>query len=386
MVTSSRFALAGLVMAAVTPVLALPVLAEEPFKPETVIVEETIAPGPNVLVATQEWHGASRINVFSADDFTFKGILSTGSMAQFTLSPDGKTAYAMAVYLKRISYGDMEAVLQVFDVSKASVVKEIALPPVAAMVGPFKNLLIPSADGHFVYVQNATPATSVTVVDVVAGSVAGEVPTPGCWGIYPSLSGGDFSTVCGDGTFLTVDLDDAGKAVGQTKSDPIFDPDTDPLFVHAERIGEALGFLSFKGDLVLVSDTGGKVAPVDRFSLVDGIEGGWAPGGFAVMAYAATPGILFATMHPDAKDGSHKDGAKEIWAVDVAAKRVLYRSVVEGVKSVFAVDAPAPTLFALNDDEGAVYRYSTDPEAKFAAKLVAEKEGVGHSTLLLTTP
>jgi methylamine dehydrogenase heavy chain len=38
-----------------------------------------------------------------------------------------------------------------------------------------------SADEKFLFLQNATPATSVTVVDLVANKFAGEIPIPVLW-------------------------------------------------------------------------------------------------------------------------------------------------------------------------------------------------------------
>ena len=100
------------------------------------------------------------------------------------ISPDGKSAYSQSSYLKRIMYGDHEQVLQVFDVATLTPTKEVILPNKAAMVAAYTPLLEESADGKFIYVQNATPATSVTVVDMPEKKQAAEVPTPGCWGIF----------------------------------------------------------------------------------------------------------------------------------------------------------------------------------------------------------
>ena len=69
--------------------------------------------------------------------------------------------------MKRITYGEAEMVLQAFDVATLRLVREVALPPKFAMLYPYGSMLAESADGKYVYVQNATPATSVTVVDVV---------------------------------------------------------------------------------------------------------------------------------------------------------------------------------------------------------------------------
>ncbi len=93
------------------------------FTPEEVGLKATIDPGPNVFVYQQEWKGAGSVAVYGKDDLAFKGLMTTGSMGMMLVSPDGKTAYTQSTYMKRITWGDIEQVLQVFDVATLSPVK-----------------------------------------------------------------------------------------------------------------------------------------------------------------------------------------------------------------------------------------------------------------------
>ena len=90
------------------------------------------------------------------------------------------------------------------------------------------------------------------------------------------------------------------------------------------------------------------------------------------MGYNAPNGIMFVLMHPDAKDGSHKDHSLEIWAVDVARKAVLYRSVAKGLNEIAVSQDANPVVFGVNNKTGGVYRFEVDPTARFAAKLTHE--------------
>ncbi len=351
--------------------------AEGEFVPEQITVEEKIKPGPNVFTVDQSWSGASRINVVGAGELDRKGNLSVGLVTQLTVTKDKKTAYTASAYAKRITYGPTEAVLQEFDVETMSVKREIAVSPKMAQVAPQKSLLALSADEKYAFVQNATPATSVSVVDLAAGKEIAEVPTPGCWSIHPALSGIKFSTLCGDGTLQTFSVSADGKFGAPEKSEKIFDADTDPLYVVGERAGDKLIFMSFNGNVYTISDKDGAAKLVDKFSITEGVEGGWAPGGIEVIAYNEPNDVLFVTMHPDAKEGSHKNAATEIWPVDMKTKKVLYRSVVEGVKSIAVTQTKVPTLFGLNDDEGVLTRYGIDPDARFAIKLTGKLEDMG---------
>lgn len=134
-----------------------------------------------------------------------------------------------------------------------------------------------------------------------------------------------------------------------------------------ERVGQDLVFPSFKGNLYRVSDSGKAPKLVEKFSVVEGIDGDWAPGGVDVSAYNAAHNVLFLTMHSGAQEGSHKNGAEELWAIDLKRKQVLYRSVVPHLASIAVTNGKQPVLFGLNEDSELI-RYAIDPQARFAAK------------------
>ena len=345
----------------------------DPIEPEELKVESEIAPGPNVFVVSPAWGGAGAITVLSADDLSYKGNFATGMTGQFFLGPDSAVGYTASAFPERITYGPIKAYLQKFDISTLKTTQEIELPPQMAQTMAQQPALVISPDGKWAYVQNATPATSVTVVDLKSGAVASEIPIPGCWGVYLAPKGSKFSSLCGDGTMLTVKLNSKGKLADQAYSDPIFDVESAPLYVHSQRIDGNLVFSTFDGTFVTVSDEGKTAKVLDSWSYTDGVEGDWAPGGYEIMAYNEPNGVMFVPMHSGAKDGSHKDGSEEIWAIDMKAKTVLYRSYAEHITHIAVTDdAEAPVIFGVDGHGGTVYRYEVDPTAKFAAKYTGE--------------
>ena len=349
-------------------------LAQEPIAPEELKVEEAIKPGPNVYVVSPSWGGAGAISIFSADDLAYKGNFATGMTAQFTLGAKGDVGYAASAFPKRITYGPIEAVLQKFDVSTLKTTQEVAILPKFAQTAAMQGALQVTPDGARAYIQNATPATSVSIVDLKTGALTAEAPIPGCWTVIPTEDGGGFSSLCGDGTMLTVKVGADGKPSGQAYSDKIFDVEKDPLFIHAQRVKGDLYFMSYKGVLYRVSDKGPAAKLVETYAITDGIAGDWAPGGYEVMSYSAPYGIMFVLMHSGAKDGSHKNPSEEIWAVDVAKKTVLYRSVAKGLTHLAVTQAKVPLVFGVDGHGGGLYRFEVDPAARFAAKLTNEIE------------
>ncbi|PZQ49913.1 MAG: hypothetical protein DI556_10700 [Rhodovulum sulfidophilum] len=364
--------------------LAQAAFAQDPIEPETLTVEATIAPGPNVFSLDQSWSGASKINVLAGEDLTNKGNITPGLQAQMALSADGKTLYTMSNYPKRIISGPTESVVAEWDVDTLSLKREIIVPSKAAMVES-QPAMLSLADGEkYLLVQNATPATSVTVVDLAAGAPIAEVPTPGCWGAIPAATGMSFLSLCGDGSLQVSAVAADGAIAEPVKVAGVFDPDADALFTNPARAGDDLLFASFGGNITRVTFKDGAATVAETFPMGPGVEG-WAPGGSEVIAYHPETGVAFVLMHPDAAEGSHKDPAKEIWAIDVAGKTLLYRSVAHDEKSIAVSKSSPPVLFTASDDEATVNRYEVDPEAKSAAKLTATAEDMGGFVALVAT-
>ena len=351
-----------------------------PIEPETVEVLKEITPGPNVYITARDGGGGA-IYIFDQEG-TYKGDLPTGKYMQFKPSKDGKTGYLTTIYYERISHGPAKAYFQAYDLITLALKSEVEIPSHIAPSGTDTHMLSTSTDEKFAYVQNATPATSITVVNIAENKVASEVPIPGCWGAYPAQQGYKFTSLCGDGTVITVTLSETGELASKAISAKLFDPEGDPLFTHAERSGEDLVFVSYGGSVYRISDKGEKAAVVDKFSFVDGAEGGWAPGGHELIAYNRAHNMLFVLMHSESYDGSHKDDAEEVWAIDLGQKRALYKSAAKGVSNIAATPGAAPKLFAMGEDDMLVI-YETDPEAKFAAKPVKETD-VGTGGFIIT--
>lgn len=382
---SALLGAACLVGAVAGPASALAQDAE--FVPEHATAKETMDPGPNVFVNMQNWRGGpSAVYMYSANDLTLKGSVSGGAQSHFTASKDGKTIYLVSGFYPRISSGAGEHVLQIFDVATNRLQKEIVLPYKVTQYTDDRALLQLSADERFLYVQNATPATSVTVVDLSKGKVVQEVPSPGCYGIYPATKGYSYSAICNDGTFTTFALGADGTTFESKKSDKIFDPDADPIYLASERAEGDLLFISYHANVYRLSDSEGVVKPVSVTPIAAGVDGNWGTSGYSVVTYNDANGILFVPMAPDHHDGSHYHAAKEVWAYDLKKKELLYRSNVDGLNAVYVTDDALPVLYGLSIDQNKVYKYEVDPGARFAAKKVAEHADFGFATTLASSP
>lgn len=356
--------------------------APAPIEPEILTVEETIPEGPNLFALDGSWNGASNVYILGLDDLAMKGNLSPGLQANMVLTADGSTLYTSSNYNTRIVYGPTTSVIHEFDVATASITREIEVPAKLAMVEPQPGLLTLSADERYLLAMNATPATSVTVVDLEAGAVIAEIPTPGCWLILPAVDGPKFTTVCGDGTLASYTWAEDGTFSEPARSEVIFDPDADALFTNPARMGSTLVFASFTGNLYVVDDSADVPVLSETIAMTDGIDGEWAPAGSEVIVGHEASGTVYVLMHPDAYEGSHKDPSTEIWAYDLTNDALLYRSNSNGDFSLMLAQTEVPMLYGT--DGASVFQYEIDPTARYAARLVNTYADVGSIGLMVT--
>jgi methylamine dehydrogenase heavy chain len=318
-----------------------------------------------------------RLYILNADDLKFLGLIGTGFAGMMYLPHHEGEIYVATTYYSKLSRGDRLDLLEVYDASTLDLKGEIDLPKIRAQALNYRPLMQGSADDRFVFVQNATPATSITVVDMNAKAATAEISNDGCYGTYPAAGNPlRFSTICGDGTFGTYTLAADGKSAERKASAKLFDTAKDALFLHAERDGDTWLFVSFGGTVYRVNLEGETAQLVETFPLNQGIEGNWRPGGYQPTAYHPGSGVLFVLMHPNGAEGSHKNPAEEIWAFDVKGKRLLSRSPTKPATSLTVATADAPTLFAIDPIDATVIRYAADPAANFAlTETATEKVG-----------
>jgi methylamine dehydrogenase heavy chain len=347
--------------------------AQEPLKPEEVTTATIPAGTPKLFVIDLAFGHIvdGRVHVLNADTLEYLGVIGSAFLGQVYV-PEGKDElYISTTYLERLSRGKRTDVLETYDTSTLSAKgEEIRLADTRAMAVNYRPMMHGSADGRWMFVQNASPATSISVVDMKKGSQTAEIQNAGCYGIYPVAGNSlKFATMCGDGTFGLYVMNEDGTAAERKASEKIFDADTDALFIHGDRAGNDWLFVSFKGDLYRVNFDGDTARLVEKSTIA---TEGWRPSAYQTHDYVPTTGTIFVLMHPKGAEGSHKNPAEEIWAYDVKGKRLLSRSPTKTAFAIVASDAASPVVYAINLVESKVHRYTTDPANGFRLTAAGE--------------
>ncbi|MCD6681822.1 MAG: amine dehydrogenase [Burkholderiaceae bacterium] len=323
-----------------------------------------------------------RLHVVDVDAARYVGQIPLAYAGQAVLSPDRKRIYVSTTYYPRLWRGTRADVIDIWDAETLSFIGEIPIPERRAQALNYKGLLSVSPDSHWLYVQNATPASSISIVDLRERRLASEVANSGCWLALPVPSAPNrFATLCGDGTMETITLDERGALASRARSERFFDADVDPIFVHAETIGDRFFFVSFLGKVYEVDLSTETPRAVGSWSLVGAADAkkAWRPGGYQLFAIHAKSGRMYVLMHPEGQEGSHKNPAAEIWAFDLAAKKRIARIPGNNAISVTAIQGGAPRLVALD----AMTMGLVLIDAGDKPRVVQRMDGVGEASTLI---
>jgi methylamine dehydrogenase heavy chain len=325
-----------------------------------------------------------RINVLDGRNGKYAGVIDGGFAGHFTPSPDGKQLYVAATYLTRHTHGERHDVVEIYDADTLRMTGDVELPPKRAQSAYQQTLTRPSFDGHYLFVQNATPATSVSVVDVQSKKFVAEVPTAGCWGIYPSSTEAlRFSMLCGDGKLATVTLDEGGKVTQRAVSTKFFDSGSDPVFTATVAQGGHYYFVSFTGTLHRADLRGAQ--PVlegsSPFVTAEDRKAGWRPGGYQLLALDAQRGRLLVGMHPKGAEGSHKNPAQEVWALDLASGKRLARNKVANAIALTVAKGGTQYLYAIDGTTNKLVAYELP-----GMRQVFVSQPVGEAPLQVDAP
>jgi methylamine dehydrogenase heavy chain len=309
-------------------------------------------PGPHWMwVNDIVFHHMADGKAFLVDGDSGKmlGMLSTGFGFNGVVMPGNRSAIVSPeIYFSRGTRGTRTDVVTLYDPRTLAPIAEIGIPPKRASHMPMLGNAAVTDDDRFLVIYNFTPAQSVSVVDLKTRKLVGEIDTAGCALVYPTGPRSFFS-LCGDGTALTVRLDDSGKSVAKARTAKLFDPVKDPVTEKGVRRGDTWYFASFSGDVVPVQTSANQTRPGARWSLLDDTDrkASWRPGGMQHLAMHQATGKLYSLMHVG-REWSQKDPGTEVWVYDVAARKRERRIKLADPATSIAITQDAnPLLFSI---------------------------------------
>ena len=332
-------------------------------------------PIPNVAVLPSDypdnWIFAHDVNFASlltgqvvvldiaADTKEYKGSLDASQFGTFIQSAKRDELYIGETFYSRGTRGDRTDVVTIYDKATLKRIDEIVLPGgkrAQIVINKFAMQLID--EDRYLLVLNFTPAISVTVIDIEKREVLSEIPIGGCNMIYPSGKRG-FSSLCGDGTLMSVSLDKQGNIVDRTRSDVFFNPDEDPIFDKPVYLDGTAFFPSFEGKMqpIEMSKT---PTILPTWSLVDSqaAKENWRPSGWQIIS--GNDGLLYVLMQKNGFPGSHKSGGEEVWVFDPSQKKRIRRILLNSPGFSIEVTPGKSPLLAVTGTDMSIWIYNTD--------------------------
>jgi len=312
----------------------------------------------------------------------FKGMFNSSNIAAFAQSATRPEVYVAETFYERGNRGARTDVVTVYDKPNLRPIAEIPLTGnKRASVMPGRHALALSGDESLLMAYFFTPATSVGVMDVAKRTLVNEVTLPGCAQVYPTGKRG-FSSLCANGSMVSFQLDAAGKVASTHVIERFFDVDQDALFEKPVIVNGMGYFPTFTGNMQEINLSGEYAVLGARWNLVPETERqqNWRPGG-AMLTSADDAGRLYLIMHPDGKEGTHKDGGPEVWVFDVVKQTRLQRITLKtwGV-SIEATRGPDPLLLVTNADMNIdVYEAKTGKHQRTLAHFGQETPIIMHA-------
>jgi methylamine dehydrogenase heavy chain len=289
-----------------------------------------------------------------------KGNLQARDSSMLLISSSRSELYVADTVWSRNTRGTRTDYITVYDTATLKAIGEIVLPTKRGLITSMEGMFAFTDNERMALVFNFTPASSVTIVDLIKRKVLGEVEIPGCSLIYPTGQRG-FSTLCASGTLLTLQLSADGKVTGRSESKPFNVIDTDPLFTWSSTVDGVRYFPTMLGSVQPIDMKSDAVTVLPQWSLLapEDMAAHWRPGGWQPVASDGSK-LLYVLMQPDAHEGSYKDPGTEIWVFDTVKKtRVKRLRLVRPGASIALTHAAEPLLLVQGGERVDVYDAGT---------------------------
>lgn len=279
----------------------------------------------------------------------YLGMVSTGYNPGMAVSADRSEIYVAETYYSRGTRGKREDIVTIFDGQTLEPTGEIDIPEKRHMAVTQPQGTVLADGGRYLLVMNVTPATTVSIVDLKAKEFLGEVPIAGCALMYPAPGKRQFSTLCNDGSMLTIGFDNNGKETFRNRMN-MFDPDQEHWFEKPVVHGDTMHFVSHQGSVMPVDMSGKQPETGETWSLLTEKQrqNDWKPGGWQLQAIHKDSQRLYVIMHQGG-DHTHKNPGPEVWVYDLETRERVNRIELKApALSIQATQDDEPLLFAIN--------------------------------------
>lgn len=306
-----------------------------------------------VWIGDYQYGNYSRSVLYDADKGELLGMIDTGWEGA-RLNWAGSEIYNAAMYMSRGYRGERTDVVTTYDSRTLEVLREVKIPPKTIRGFQDLNHFTLTDDNRFMLIQLTSPGSSIGVVDLKANSYVGEIETAGCINAMPA-GNRRFFALCGDGSALSVTLNEEGHEASRKRYPNFFNADADPLHESGIRDGSLWHFVSHLGEIRSVDTSGTEFRFLKPWTVAqpDG-DRTWIPGQpMQTLALHHRRRHLYVMMHASdlkPKGGGtdyHRQPGTEVRVFDLKDQRLLKRIPLKNLTDAIAVSQDdKPLLYA----------------------------------------
>ena len=279
----------------------------------------------------------------------FKGMISAGQFSTIDFSVGRQKYYVGETVHSRGSRGQRQDVIAIYDFADLKLVGEVDLPPKRMNMVVNESSTAITADDRFMLVFNMNPGTSITVIDLDEEAIVSEIQTPGCYMLYPGLKS-SFFMMCGNGSLVSIGLDEKGQETERWSSAVFNDIDRDPLSEKAAFIQGVWYMVTYAGEVQPIDASEQRPVIRKRWWLTSEAEraANWRPAGWHGKS-GHEDGLLWVAMTENGYEGSHKDPATHVWVYDLQeSRRILDIELKIPALSIATTKGKQPKLLVVN--------------------------------------
>lgn len=333
---------------------------------EPVILE---APAPNSrrVYVNDSAHFASLTQQFAIDTEEGRviGMTDSGFLPNPVVSDDGSVYAQVSTTYSRISRGEREDYVEVFDPVTFNPVADITIPPEAHrfLVGTYPWMSALTPDNKTLLYYQFSPAPAVGVVDLEGKAFRRMLEVPDCYHIFPTAAD-NFFMHCRDGSLARVQFDAASDAEPQITHSEVFHPEDEYVVNHpaySQKAGR-LVWPTYEGKIYQFDLSSGEAKALNTIEGLTEEEraDNWRPGGWQLVAYHRPSNQIYMLVDQRA-EWTHKTPSRHVVVINAeTGERVAKHELGHDIDSVAVSQDDDPLLYGLSTGDKTLYIYDAE--------------------------
>lgn len=327
------------------------------------------APEPNGrrVYVNDSAHFASLTQQYVIDAETGRviGMTDGGFLPNPVVADDGSMFAQVSTTYSRISRGEREDYVEVFDPVTFDPVADITLPVEAHrfLVGTYPWMTALTPDNSAVLYYQFSPAPGVGVVDLKEKAFSRMLEVPDCYHIFPTAND-TFFMHCRDGSLARVKFEASGDAEPEISHSDVFHPEDEYVINHpafSQKSGR-LVWPTYEGKIYQFDLSSGEAKPLKT---LDGLSAeeradNWRPGGWQIVAYHRPSNRIYMLVDQRA-EWTHKRPSRYVVVLDAdTGERIARHEMGHEIDSVAVSQDDDPLLYGLSTGDKTLYIYDAE--------------------------